>query len=266
MNISIDNTLYHYTSLNTFMRYILPSKQLKLCKIMDSRDPYEYQAFSIRIIDDDPLQNNIGFLDFLKAAKELKLNSQYLCFCKPESKHIESYYYTRWGYDKPKMWELYGDKHQGVSIALDKEKILFEYNKKLNNLHDGHITHDAISYKDIVCRSDEFKPKTLANYYRDVRHFDQIEFLEEFKHPFFFQKDRDYQDENEYRFVYITSKIQDDLRVDIANSVTALYFGDKVDVDFIKYYKKLITKEFPNIHIYQVRWFNGTVYLNVHNN
>ena len=121
-------------------------------------------------------------------------------------------------------------------------------------------------YKDIVCRSDELKPKTLANYYRDVRHFDQIEFLEEFKHPFFFQKDRDYQDENEYRFVYITSKIQDDLRVDIATSVTALYFGDKVDVDFIKYYKKLITKEFPNIHIYQVRWFNGTVYLNVHNN
>lgn len=71
MNIGIDNTLFHYTSLDTFMNHILPSKQLKLGKIIDSRDPYEYRAFKARLFEDDKLHEDIGFLDFLKAARNL---------------------------------------------------------------------------------------------------------------------------------------------------------------------------------------------------
>lgn len=249
------------------MKYILPRKQLKLGRIMDSRDPYEYQAFKIRLLEDnDLLQNDNGFVEFIIAAKDLKLNSQYLCFCIPKSEHIGNEYYTRWGYDRPKLWESYGDKHQGICIALNREKIISEFNAKMNGLQNGQLAHDRIVYKDIVCRSQEIKPKTLSSYYRDIRHFNQADFLEEFKQSFFFQKDHDYQDENEYRLVYITSQHQEDLSIDISHSVTALYLGDKVERSFIEYYKKLFKKEFPETEIKQVHWFNGTVELITYSN
>ena len=258
--LNTENTLYHYTSLNIFMRYILPARQLKLGKIMDSRDPYEYQAFKTRLMIDDQLQNDIGFLEYINAARDLKLNSQYLCFTMPESEQKGDYYYTRWGYDKPKLWEMYGDNHQGVCISLDKAKFINVFNNTVNDIENSQIAHAKIVYKDIVCRSDELKKRTLADFYREVRCFNKTEFLEEFKEPFFFQKDHDYQDENEYRFIYITDQKQEDLRIDISNVVTALFFGDKVDVEIIEYYKKLFKKEFPGIQLEQVRWFNGTAY------
>lgn len=261
MNIGIDNTLFHYTSLDTFMNHILPSKQLKLGKIIDSRDPYEYRAFKARLFEDDKLHEDIGFLDFLKAARNLKLNSQYLCLCMPNCKHIGDYYYMRWGYDRPKVWESYGDKHQGVCVAMNKDKLLSVFEGKRFCTRCGQLSHGEIVYKDIVCRSDALKHRSLKSYFREVGHFSQAAFLEEFKQEFFFQKDYDYQDENEYRLTYITSKVQEDMKIDISKSVNALYFGDKVESSFIEFYKELIKKEFPSIKLYQVQWFNGTAEL-----
>lgn len=261
MNEGNDNTIYHYTNLNTFMKYILPAKQLKLGKIMDSRDPYEYRAFKVRLTEDDSLQKDIYYIDFLNAVRNLKLNSQYLCFCMPSCKHIGDYYYTRWGYDRPKMWESYGDKHRGVCIAVNRNQLLSEFDNKKSTIGLGQLEHGRIVYKDIVCRSDDLKPITLRSYYREARQFNQTDLLEVFKQAFFFQKDYDYQDENEYRLVYITSEQQKDLNIDISNFVIALYFGDKVESSFIEFYKKLIKKEFPNIELHQVQWFNGTAEL-----
>lgn len=264
MDSYIDNTLFHYTSLDTFMKYILPTKKLKLGRIMNSRDPNEYHSFGIYFMNGEPLQNDISFENFLNAARALKLNSQYLCFCLPEIKQIGSNYYMRRGYDKPKLWELYGDNHRGVCIKLNKARVISEFTAKMAGLQNGQIAYDKITYKDIVHKSQAIEPQTLKSYYLDVGHFDEADFIEVFKQSFFFQKDYDYQDENEFRLAYITSLQQEDLRIDISNAVTALYFGDKVEIGFIEYYKKQLMKEFPELKITHIHWFNGTIDLSAY--
>lgn len=257
MNISPDKKLFHYTSLETFMKYILPTKLLKLSKIKDSRDPYEYHAFKVFLMEDD-MQNDKSFNEFLEAVKNLKLNSQYLCLCMPDCKTIDFESYTRWGYERPKLWESYGDNHRGICIALQRDKLLVEFRNNKMNLQSGKLAHKEILYKDIVYSSSILKSNSLIDYHYAHKRFNQSQFLKNFKDALFFQKDYDYQDENEYRLVYITNKQQEDIKLDISDAVTELYFGDKVDIGFIEFYKDLFIQAFPNTELFQVQWFNGT--------
>lgn len=263
MNTSKDNILFHYTSLDTFMKYILPTRRLKLGRIKDSRDPYEYQSFKIDIREketNDLLKNDSEkYVNFLNAAKDLKLNTQYLCFCMPQTKTIENESFTRWGYARPKLWELYGDKHQGVCIGFNRNKLLSRFNENDQEILNGQMAHGRIVYKDRIGSSQESKPSKLDTYYRKVRHFDENDFLAEFKQLYFFEKDCDYQDENEYRLVYITSQQQENLKIGISDCVETLYFGDKVERSFIKYYKNIFERGFPGIQLNKVYWFNGAV-------
>lgn len=265
INNQVDNTLFHYTSLSTFMLHILPKKELKLSKIKDSRDPYEYQAFNVRPKVDETLQKDMKFEDFLNEAKTLKLNSQYLCLCMPDCKNDKDNH-ARMGYDRPKVWESYGDDHRGVCIALNKDKLLSEFKLKKPRILRGQSKYGEIVYKDIVRMLDDPKSKSLENYYLEHNSFDKIDFLRVFEKAFFFQKDFDYKDENEYRLVYIPTgnyneMEKKDLKLDISNIITALYFGDRVEKEFIEFYKKIVEKEFPTSKLYQVQWFNGAVEL-----
>jgi hypothetical protein len=244
------------------MNNILPSKQIKLSKIKNSRDPYEYKAFRYLGTEHDPLVGNAKFKDFMKSAQDLKLNSQYLCFTIPEKSIGHNiFYFTRWGYDRPKLWELYGDRHRGVCIGFDREKIISSFVKNRHVNVKGSISCKEVIYKDIVSRSDQLKNITLPDYYRKYRKFDLDLFLRDFEEPFFFQKDVDYKDENEYRFLLITDKEQVDEKFSIGDSILDIYYGDLVDTDYINYYYKIIRSEFPHVGLHKVNWFNGTAIL-----
>ena len=253
------NSLFHYTSLATFIEYILPSKKLKFSKIKNSRDPYEYQSFDHRYLDEDSLSNDTIFLEFLQCVKNFKLDSQFLCFSLPDTVNIgKEPSYLRFGYDRPKLWESYGDKHKGVCIGFDKSKIESQFSNNIQN-DEFCYRHREIDYKDIVSGHPHKTNSLLSNLYHEYLGPNCKELILKNEKTFFFQKDYDYKDENEYRFVAITNKEQEEIKIDISDAVTDIYFGDLVPSDFLNFYHDLIKKEFPSSSYQQVKWFNGKI-------
>ena len=257
---TLPERVYHFTSLETFMNYILPTKQLKLSKIKSSRDPYEYEPLRFRCFSDDPLGNDKNFTKFLKTVAELKLNSQYLCFTAPENHKTENgNYFNRWGYDRPQLWEHYGNKHHGVCISLDTKKVINSFMQKENCSKKGEFTHNNVHYKDIVSRSDSLKEMSLKEYYTEFKVFRRDNFLKTFEQPLFFQKDKGYENEAEYRLLFITNIEQEDVKFSIKDAVHGIYFGSLVEEKFVEFYRPVIMKTFSRIEYEKIKWFNGSV-------
>lgn len=132
------DTIYHYTSLNTAIDYILKKKQLRFSPRLASNDPIEFvmrptrmggvywgenhmQEVEIRTADN---ANEIS----LRLKKKFKQAKQ-LCFCENEShekfkERIHNLPEEYFGFLKPRMWDQYGDKYNGVCLSFSKRKLL----------------------------------------------------------------------------------------------------------------------------------------------
>lgn len=260
MNIQkLDNSLFHYTSLETFLEYILPSKQLKLSKFSKSRDPYEYQTFSYFGVEGDTLLENESFIRYLISVNDLKFNSQYLCFTLSKSKQLtDGEILERHGYDRPKLWESYANNHRGVCLAFNKESVISSFEKECPKSALCKIVHKEIQYRDLLNRSDKDGVQPILDFFNHYKGLDIEIFLNMYLEILFFRKDYDYDDENEYRLCQIAENKLNDYRFSISNSLEAIIFGQKVEKEIIEYYYNLLKQEFPGLDIYQASWFNGT--------
>ena len=119
-----DDTVYHYTTSETALLYILKDMKLKL---------------SPRLISLDPIENTKEFISYSghsdfklveigrKISKELK-NAKQLSFCKNIPDELNAgiptvYPLEKYGFAKPRMWDNYGDKYKGVCLAFSKIKL-----------------------------------------------------------------------------------------------------------------------------------------------
>lgn len=259
-NQKLDNSLFHYTSLEKFLEYIFPSKQLKLSKFSMSRDPYEYQTFSYLGVDGDTLLENESFIRYLISVNDLKFNSQYLCFTLSKSQQLtDGKILKRHGYDRPKLWESYANQHRGVCLSFNKETLISSFEKEYPKSALSKIVHREVQYRDLLNRSDEDGVQPILDFFDHYKGFELEKFIDECLEILFFQKDYDYDDENEYRLCLVSNDgTLNDYRFRISNSLEAIIFGQKVEEEIIEYYYSLLKHEFPSIEIYQASWFNGT--------
>ncbi|WP_232122853.1 DUF2971 domain-containing protein [Tenacibaculum finnmarkense] len=247
-----DEIIYHYTKTQTVYEYILHTKKLRLSDRKTSNDPIE------SVIDRCIVKSFYGYLDTKKADNETadkvskyileKINNcKQLCFCKnndnPELQKfmiLPSEYY---GFLKPRMWDQYGDKYNGVCLVFDK-KILKENNPDTYSNDIEYINYEEFFRSNISIDLNNLYKIGLNEYCRDI--------LEKIKNVSFL-KHKDYSGENEYRFISFSNS---ETYLNIGNSLKAIIVSRKNLSNFAdKRFIEFTTKN--NIKLFYIKWDNS---------
>jgi len=212
--------IYHYTKWRAALKYIIPEKRLRISSYKKFNDPRETKTFGFGAINkknenlsiQSELKEKIGYSDIIRNGAKI------LCFC--EDYYTESDWWD--GYNLPRMWAQYGDKHKGVCLEFDKDSFI---NENAGLLNSESTFYDSVNY---TMRNEYlFIDHPLMDELGKRKYFDQ---LRRQNHKYlFFQKNWDWHTESEFRILHFANERQD-VYCSIKNSLKRIILG----VDFKK--------------------------------
>jgi len=133
--------IYHYTTLEKALEYILPKMQLRTNSLHKVNDPKENQLWSFSGGGSglNSLYPEIytpeTHIDLLyRLGDEIKSSSQIICFVNDNPKQ---------GILNEMMWAHYADNHRGVCLELDSVKFLDENKKQLTDYVFELVTYGS---------------------------------------------------------------------------------------------------------------------------
>jgi hypothetical protein len=120
--------LFHYTRAATAFEHILPENKIRLSPYSRMRDPLEAQHWpepsTFWVSPDEPEQQDERELARLGVVVAAKAAARLLSLTADATDYGEETEPFGRGYARASMWQLYGDDHQGVCLAFDRERLL----------------------------------------------------------------------------------------------------------------------------------------------
>jgi hypothetical protein len=242
----------HYTSRETVIEHILPSKQIRFSPLSNTNDPKESKerlmsvTGSIENLD----ESKPDFGPIINKLKKMALDySKVLCLTKSADKNPHNLN-TKRAFGRPRMWSQYANNHEGIALVFDKDKLGDEINSTYKDnskfLLSGDVEYNdylkSLSLSASIFNYDKAKRVGLENAL--------LEHFRNYKNALYFRKDSDWSGEDEWR--YIIHKWETGYEfIDISSSLEAIILG----VDFPKFYLptvKHLSKDFEtkilNLH------------------
>lgn len=272
--------LSHYTKLEKALEILRSGKLVLRCNSFRfMNDPRECKAWRFNTTKNT--KNDILCIEN-EFANKVKKNISAISFAmdhpnvyyKPDLR--ADYYY---GYYRPRMWAQYAERHQGVCLVFDKEKLLKCFENSLSA--KGDLYYGEVDYFD-----GDSIPQHLSGEIQDdvtnllvQKNFDELEnliFSREHMRAYFFRKHGDWRDEAEYRILFKRKNLdQEEFKIDCRNALHDVIIGyacpnfdypkeynltdeeRKERINRQNMYEKLMSlkQDFP--HIQKVRWSNG---------
>lgn len=233
--------LGHFTKLNSFEK-ILQTKWLNFGSIARTNDPFEND----NLLNTIYTQTENGTLvfshpDCFSDITNYKEEFKFLSFtCSENSEDIVN---------KSRMWEQYGDSHNGCCLIFDKVKFdsTFDNNDNISEFNGGYgelKLEKASDWVDYSLREDQAYIKRLVSKisrYDNEQSFKEykknlIDFIWKHKKDFLLKKVDDWSNEREYRYLLKTSATKP-VKIEFRSSLKEIILGFKVNpenVDFIK--------------------------------
>jgi len=199
-----DDVLFHYTSTETALEFILEKKQLRFSSRKNTNDPIENGDITKYFSGGSLSELSKEEYNYLKSYYAFKLNNiKQLSFCKNEidNKEYDRQFikpYEYYGGLKPRMWEQYGNNYNGVCLIFSKDKLLKQIN---NQFYPDNVNYDKYSIleqKMLSFNIPKVKEIGIENYCEII-----------FKNIFIkslFLKHKDYEGENEFRILTFSEK------------------------------------------------------------
>lgn len=197
----MSNTVYHYCSVDTFLK-IITNKELWLTDVTKSNDSKELQlvldCLTKKLDQRKSFTNGINedfsplsmFSDFLDEFKKFEQLFHVCCFSKD--------------HDSLSQWSMYADNATGIAIGFNSTSFtnLKNFDK---NIDFGQIMYSLNSFSDILDK----KLKTFNNMFHNSKKDDHSWYLE-FMHYViddvlkmaYLYKNPSFKQEHEYRIVY----------------------------------------------------------------
>jgi len=229
--------VYHYTTDRSSLQFILPQRKLRLSSCYNTNDPRESSNSSFQLADDANVgANNPIMKDFLNNqmvfSDHLKKVGKVLCFAQdsPEQYILDPYapYYSEYygrGYLKFRMWAQYANNHTGICFILNKEDLI---SKLLLTFRDSFIKYGNVVYSTDIgmvsaytLNTSEFKGSTIEEIVDKRIETDAVKY--------YFTKDPDWRDENEFRVV-VRDSSSEYLHLDIDGCLEGILLGLKFDI------------------------------------
>jgi hypothetical protein len=212
--------LYHYTTMETALVHILPTRRLRLSPFSRMRDPREYKQWFPGALgyfegDFDALMpsyaESAARLNLLR--DEFKLLSLTL-----DGEDLEKGTYGR-GFARSRLWELYAGRSSGVCLILRKDAAVDTVAAQLEAL--GRAAHGPVGYRNAPIHTDiMFNFEELFAGDADAI-ADRI--AEQHLDKLFLTKNTEWESEREYRFI-VRSPAEYEY-VDVASALVAVCRG-----------------------------------------
>lgn len=263
---SNDRFIYHYTSAEVAREFILPNGTLQFSNINQLNDPEEstkYECLFLNNSENNEKPDSLSMLmDFKQTFPSLLFSSS---FCTDKKKDDNTNLHLNKGFMLSRMWGTYGDKHKGVCLCFDKAKLLDSFQKYNGNNFDIYksdvkYSKDIIDYIRKFSQSDKYVSPTGINASCNT--------YEEFsnhiitnKDFFFFWKQNDWRDENEFKILLVQkeSQINSKIFLPFGNSLTAIFMGEKFSLGVENNPFKHYCKSY-NISAYRMMYKGGMAY------
>jgi hypothetical protein len=258
--------LFHYTTAETFLAHIVPTRKLRMSPLNQVNDPKEATDWTCGVTIDGP-----DFSDGRKGVEEfrelqrnfnnaLKARTRVLCFTRDDvqlaSVPLLQKYHR--GYSHSRMWDQYAGNHTGVCLVFERNALSGEIAGAVAGL--GDLRHRDVSYGDPPTAIDEMGDysdafsigtRALAELGLDralrdhqVRHH----------HFLYFHKSLDWASEQETRWVLLADEDAPYIYVPVERSLSGVVFGPDYSRDSIPMVQSVLGTDV----IYgQLHWQNG---------
>lgn len=227
--------MYHYTSVDTLIKYILPQKRLRFSRLDATNDPEERKWHICTGLNDAGV-GDAEYLEFFKNAAYIScliaLNARVLCFSQDNDEdEIECMGrpYTGKGFARPRMWAQYAENHTGVCLVFDKKKVVDAFNEANKNvLHYA----DDVSYEalwNLLEQAPDAQRLNTSDIGKTAKEIAR-EKIEKYNKIYFFSKHKDWKEEHEFRLV-AKPEVEQDIFLDIDGLMCGIILGDKFDMN-----------------------------------
>lgn len=228
--LKLKTTVYHYTTSKIALEKILPFDSILMNHLKNTNDPREYKSisfFSTGWGDFEDPTDKIGQA-IIRVDEMRKNDFQMLSFSRNKDKlysQPSSSIFSQMsllGCCKPRMWAQYGDNHQGIVFAFNSEVLIKSIKSQL--MLDKDIIAQNINYEpfdlkaQLTLNSNKILEQNIDDYC--------MSFLLNQKDFIFFNKNPDFQDENEFRII-LKSKNFNRISISIKDSLIAVLIGDR---------------------------------------
>jgi hypothetical protein len=227
---SPDELVYHFTTSDTAINYILENGTLRIGKMQNTNDPTEFSrrlASFKNTTTKTTVDQPVTF--FLKSSVEthqsfsdLFRNTQILCTtC---DNHPASDYFR--GYQRLRMWAQYGGRHEGVCLVFEKQAIDAAIRKQLArfNIAAKPIEYSKLTPDELdLCYTADID--TLKDEPYDIN-----QHLMTYETQIFFTKLPDWRDEAEFRWVVRGIK-DEEYFVEFKTALKYIVLGIRFDAD-----------------------------------
>lgn len=224
-----ENYLYHYTSYPAALN-ILCCKSLRLGQLTTMNDPLEFEnhkrdpiAFHGDISNEETSKTMNSFSEGVKRRNRCV---RLMSFSIDYRQTIDDAYnrLTR-GWARTRMWAQYADNHKGVCLVFDKSKLIDSFSNTFpKKTKCCKITYSN-NFEDL---KEAWESPCLLNNQtnRDFSNF----WFESKKLKFFFQKCKDFRDEQEFRFLLVNGDLKyDDIVISFPfkDALKGIILGDR---------------------------------------
>jgi len=213
--------LYHYTTLETALVYILPSRRLRLSPFSKMRDPREYKQWFPGAAGyyEDKSEDEL-MRGYAAAAARLNLlrDEFKLLSLTTDSDSAEEGAYGR-GFARSRLWETYAGRGSGVCLVLRKDAALRVIAPQLEAV--GRAAHGPVHYENLRTHTDVmFNFEEIFSGDVDAiadriaaNHMEKL----------FLTKNTEWESEREYRFIVRSPSEYE--YVDLASALVAVCRG-----------------------------------------
>jgi hypothetical protein len=245
--------LFHYTQAATAFEHILPGGKIRLNPYARMRDPLEAQhwpepaAYFVDAEDEEQQQRELARIAVVVQAKAA---ARLLSLTADADYGDETEPFGR-GYARASMWQLYGDDHQGVCLAFDREHLLSALRTELAD--SARIFAKDVRYVRAL-QPDVLPPTPVTDLSVEGFQAAVEDYLDTNVDLLLFTKLQDWAGEQEYRFVVVRHERADEpLLVPFGDSLRAVICGTKLP-GWQRAGGEVICREAGNVDLLRCIW------------
>lgn len=256
---SADEYLYHYTSAEKLLKYILPSRSLRMGPFASTNDPRETKDWVFGF------GRRAGPLDIEEirklgsaATKAAKSKAKVICFVRDASGGVgmePNAIYER-GFCRPRMWAQYAQNHTGACLVFDSKMLRQALAESVSNprdLFEQHVTYlnrsraPSLTDNPFILDIDAIRRRGVRDSVRAHidRHWQAL----------FFEKMMDWSDEREHRWMLWEADSEAHY-FGFQNALVGIVLGTDFPTESMN--KVLAFQEQYNVaRVGQIHWTNG---------
>lgn len=223
-----EDLIFHYTKFETFFCHILKNHTLRFSRLTEKNDPYEILPIKVPMTQRvflAPEKIQLNEIEDLFDKERIRIGPtvRFASFCRNIENPIKGQPQIRnLGCLRMRMWSQYAQNHTGLCLVFSKSRLIDAITEQLRTLKSHPPVPMDVDYKDFWEHGQFDYPVTLSEMNdNNVLDYAKKYYLDLKESPLC-KKDLDYQDEAEFRIVYISEKLE---YVDYKDALIGVVFG-----------------------------------------